>query len=91
MIRATLVTKQGPVALLGINDDDILRLQAGMPLDIALKPMTPPGTRMIRVVIHHAHTYSQVVEDWDKGGIPVTDDMRKQAKDLDEQLEREKQ
>lgn len=84
------MTNHGPIALLGINDDNVERLRAGMPLDVHLKDMTPQGKRIIRVVIHLAHTYEEVVDDWEKGGVPVTDALRKEARAMDELIAKEK-
>jgi hypothetical protein len=90
MIRATLITDTGPIALLGISDENVRRLRAGMPLDIHLKEMTPKGKKIIRVVIHLAHTYEEVVDDWEKGGIPITNVLRREAQAMDELIAEEK-
>lgn len=90
MIQATLVTNKGPIALIGFSYENLRRLKAGMPLDIDLKPITPPGTRMNRVVIHYAHTLEQVVVDWETDGVPVTDALRNEAKNMDEIQKRTK-
>lgn len=90
MIRAALVTNKGPIGMIGINFENLRRLKAGMPLDIDLKAITPPGTRMNRVVLHYAHTYEDVVKDWEEGDIPVNDQLRREAKKLDEQIKKEK-
>lgn len=89
MIRLVLGTNKGPIGIVGINDANLLRLKAGMPLDVDLKAMTPPGTRMNRLLVHYAHTYEQVVEDMANGGLPVNDEVRKTAQDLDAQLKEE--
>ena len=90
MIKATLVTDIGPIALIGINDANIRRLRAGMPLDIKLKDLNPPGMHVERVVISLAHTYTEVLEDWTRDGVPVTKEMRFEAQALDNQLKEEK-
>lgn len=89
MIRAAVQTDKGPIGIIGINYENMIRMKAGMPLDIDLKPITPPGTKITRVVIHYAHTYEQVVDDMDEGGIPVNDELRRMATDLDERMKRE--
>lgn len=91
MIKATLVTDKGPIALIGINDANLRRLRAGMPLDIDVKELTPPGMKMSRVVISLAHTYLEIVNEWDNEGVPVTKEMYASAKALDEQFEKEHQ
>ena len=90
MIRFTLETNKGPIAIIGISDANLIRMQAGMPLDIDLKSITPPGKRLNRAFIHLGHTYEQVLDDMRIGGFPITEHMIKTAKDLDEQIEREK-
>lgn len=90
MIRAALQTDKGPIGLIGITEENVLRMRAGMPLDINIKEITPPNTRINRVVIHLAGTHEEVLDDMAKGGIPVTDEFRQQAKDLDAQLKRER-
>jgi hypothetical protein len=90
MIRAAVQTDKGPIALIGINYDNMIRMKAGLPLDIDLKAITPPGKRMTRVIVHYAHTYEQVVRDMAKGGIPVNAELLEYAQDLDEQLKKEK-
>jgi hypothetical protein len=81
VIQATLQTDKGPIGIIGINRENWLRLQAGMPLDIDLKSLTPPGTRMNRIIIHYAPTYEDVVKDLEQGGFPITTLFR-----LDDQL-----
>jgi hypothetical protein len=90
LLRAGLQTDKGPIGLIGINDENLLRMKAGMPLDIDLKAITPPGKRMTQVVIHYAPTYEEIIDDWEKGGLPVNEVMRQKARELDEQLAREK-
>lgn len=86
MIQAALVTSKGPIGLIGINFENLRRMKAGMPLDIDLKKITPPGTKMTEVLIHYGHTYEDVVKDWEEGQIPVTESMREQAKQMDQVL-----
>ena len=90
MVKATLITDKGPIALVGINDENVRRLRAGLPIDINLKELTPPGTRLNRLVLHLAHTYAEVVEDMEKVGMPVEEALRKAAKDMDAQIKRER-
>jgi hypothetical protein len=81
---------KGPTGIIGITDENIKRMRAGMPLDINLKEITPPGDpRMKRLVIHLADTYEHVVDDMEKDGLPVTEELRKQARDLDAELAKE--
>lgn len=89
MLRAAVQTDKGPIGIVGINYENMVRMKAGLPLDIDLKPITPPGTKITRVLIHYAHTYEQVVDDMEKGGIPGTDALRGHAQKLDEQIKRE--
>ena len=64
-------------------------MQAGMPLDIDLKAITPPGTRMNRVVIHYAHTYEDVIKDVREGGFDIPEALLERAKEMDETLRRD--
>jgi hypothetical protein len=84
-------TDRGPIGIIGINEENLRRLKAGMPLDIDVKRITPPGTRMNRVVIHYAHTYEQVVDDMEAGGLPTNAALRSEAQRLDKQLKAERQ
>ena len=90
MIRAALQTDKGPIGIIGISHENVIRMEAGMPLDIDLKAITPPGTRMNRLVIHYAHTYEDVIKDMEEGGLPVPVQLRKEAKMLDEALNQER-
>lgn len=90
MIRAALITDKGPIGIVGINDENLRRLQAGLSLDIDIKQITPPGTRMNRVIIHYAHTYVEVVQDMETDGLPVPDQLREEARKMDQQLQSEK-
>lgn len=85
MIRATLIGNEGPIGFVGINDGNIARMKAGMPLDIKLGPMTPPGMLIGRVIIHLAHTYEEVLDDMVQGGLPDHPELRKMARELDAQ------
>ena len=91
MIRAALQTDKGPIGLVGINHENLRRMKAGMPLDIDIKEITPPGTRINRVIVHYAHTYEDVVKDMEEDGMPINEEFRRRARDLDEQLKYEKQ
>jgi hypothetical protein len=90
VIRAALQTDKGPIGIIGINHENLRRIKAGLPLDIDIKGITPPGTRINRVIVHYAHTYMDVVDDMEKGGIPIPDTLRKEAEKMDEQLKSEK-
>ena len=81
MLRMALQTDKGPIGIVGINDENIKRMRAGMSLDINLKEMTPPDTQIDRLLIHLGTTYEQVVDDLVAGGISVPDGLRKQARD----------
>lgn len=83
MIQATLQTDKGPIGLICINSENWVRLKAGMPLDIDIKAITPPGTRMNRVIIHYADTYEQAVEELDKGDFEIPESMWKEARNMD--------
>src|SRR4051794_26807315 len=81
---------KGPTGIIGITEENVKRMRAGMPLDINLKEITPPGDpRMKRVVIHLADTYEHVVDDMEKDGLPVTNALREQARALDTEMARE--
>lgn len=90
MLRLAMQTDKGPIGIVGITDENILRMRAGMPLDINIKEITPPNTRINRLVIHLAATHEQTVDDMDAAGLPVTDELRKMARDLDAQMKRER-
>lgn len=84
------MTNKGPIGIIGINSANVDRLKAGMALDVDLSEITPPGLNLKLLVIHYAPTYRDVVEDMKQGGLPISDDMFEIAKDLDDQLERER-
>ena len=90
MIRATLDTDKGPVAIIGINAENMVRMRAGLPLQIDLKEITPPGKRINRVVVHYAETYEQVVRDMMQEGLLQAEKMLDSAKAMDEHIAREK-
>jgi hypothetical protein len=91
MIQVALQTDKGPIGIIGINYENLRRMKAGLPLDIDIKKITPPGGRMNRVLVHYADTYVQGVDDMAAGGLPVTDTLRQTAKEMDDRLQREKQ
>lgn len=90
MIQVALQTDKGPIGIIGINYENLRRMKAGMQLDVDLKKITPPGTRLNRLLVHYADTYVQCVDDMAAGGLPVTDQFRQIAKELDDRLKREK-
>lgn len=90
MIQFVFRTNEGPMGIIGINAENLRRLQAGMPLDINLKKITPPGTRINQILIHYAQTYEDVVKDMQEGGLPVPDAFLEHAQKMDERIEREK-
>jgi hypothetical protein len=89
MIQALLISNSGPIAFIGISDANIRRLRAGLPLEIDLKEFTRGEDHVNRVIIHLAHTYTEVLEDMIEHGLPVNKQMRKMAKALDEELAKE--
>lgn len=88
MLRAGLKTTKGPIALIGINAENKKRMEAGMPLDIDLKPIQLYGSRFTRVIVHYAETYEDVVRDMEEGGIEVTEEFYQMARDLDKQVQK---
>lgn len=90
MIQFVFQTEKGPIGIIGINDANLSRLQAGMPLDVNLKKLTPPGTRINRLFVHYAHTYEDVVRDMREGNLPVPEVLLERAKRMDESLKAEK-
>ena len=86
MIRMTLHANNDYIGMIGISDANLLRMKAGRPLDINLKELTPPGTQMNRLVVHYAPTYEQAVDDMADGGIPISNEIRQMAKDLDAEM-----
>jgi hypothetical protein len=89
VIQFAFQTNQGPIGIIGINYENLRRMQAGMPLDINLKQITPPGTEMTRIVIHYAHTYEDVVRDVMKGGFVIPEALLQKAKEMDATLRRD--
>ena len=83
MLQLGASTPTGPVVIVGINDDNLARMKAGMPLQIDLKPLTPPGKRLTTVYVHLAHTYEDTLKDIVEGGLTVTETMWEQARKLD--------
>jgi hypothetical protein len=91
MIQVALQTDQGPIGIIGINYENLRRMQAGLALDIDIKKITPPGTRMNRILVHYAATYVQCIDDMANGGLPVPETLRREAKEMDDRHRREKQ
>jgi len=90
MIQFAFQTNQGPIGIIGINEENLRRLKAGMPLNLDLKPITPPGMRMNRVIIHYAQTYEDVVRDVREGGFDIPEALLNKAKEMDETLNQER-
>lgn len=90
MIKAALQVSGGPIGIIGITDENVVRMRAGMPLDIDLKEITPPSTRINRVIIQLAHTHEQLIDEMEQAGLPVTAEFRQMARDLDVQLKKER-
>jgi hypothetical protein len=90
VLQFVFQTTNGPIGIIGINDENLRRLQAGMPLDINLKNITPPGTRINRIVVHYSHTYEDVIKDMREGDLPIPDTLMEKAKQMDQQLKAEK-
>lgn len=93
MIRAVMIGKTGPILLLGITDENITRLKAGMPIDVdvdAIMSKLPP-VKLSRVVIAHGARHVDVVQDMERGGLPVPPQLHEHARELDAQLEREQE
>jgi hypothetical protein len=90
MIQFAFQTNQGPIGIIGINEENLRRMQAGMPLDLDLKKITPPGMRMNRVIIHYAKTYEDVVRDVMEGGFSIPEELLEKAREMDETLSKEK-
>lgn len=90
MIQLIFQTNNGPIGVFGINHENLRRMKAGMPLSIDIQKITPEGTRINQIVIHYADTYVQGVDDMVSGGLPVTDQIRQTAKEMDDRLKREK-
>lgn len=91
MIKAAVKTDKGlSIGIIGINHENHRRMKAGMPLNVDLNQITPPGTHMNRLVVHYADTYVQVVDDMAQGGLPVTDKLRQEAKAMDDRIKKEK-
>ena len=86
VIQFAFQTTKGPIGIIGINHENLVRLQAGMPLDINIRGFTPPGMRMNRVIIHYAHTYEDVVRDVRKGGFDIPEALIEKAREMDETL-----
>lgn len=92
MLRMAVTTGSGgPIGIVGIVNENILRMRAGMPLDINIKEITPPNTRINRLVVHLAETHEQIVDELEESGFPVNDELRESARKLDKQLKRERQ
>jgi hypothetical protein len=88
MIRATLITERGPIIVLGITDQNITRLRAGMPIDVDLAPMLRDGQQPARVVILHGETHMEIVEAIEEA-TPMPLSFREEARKLDEMLKAE--
>lgn len=90
MLRMGMMTDKGPIGVFGITEENVLRLRAGMPLKLDIKEITPPNTRINEVYIHLAGTHEEVLNDIAEAGAEVSDEIRQQARDLDDQLKRER-
>lgn len=90
MLRVGLKTDKGFIGVVGIIHDNVLRMRAGMPLDIDLKDMGPPGVRINRVYVHLSDTYEQTVDEMDEAGLPTNDALRETARNLDKQTKLER-
>lgn len=90
MLRMGVMADGGPIAIFGITEENLIRLRAGMPLELDIKELTPPNTRINKAYIHYAESHSAVLDDMREGGFKVSDEMYKQAQDLDTQLKRER-
>lgn len=90
MIQGAMMTDSGPIGFIGINDENLRRMKAGMPLDINVKKITPIGTRINRVIIHYGHTYEDVVLDMKESNLPVDESMIQLAKDMDARILKER-
>lgn len=88
MLQLGASTSKGPIAIIGINDDNLARLQAGLPLEVDLKPLTPPGKRLTAVYFHYAHTYEDTLKDIVEGGLDVPEAMWEQTRELDKTAEK---
>lgn len=86
MIQATVQTTQETIGIVGINQENLRRMKAGLPLQIQLEQMTPPGKQLDKLIVHYAETYVQVVDDMVLGGIPLPETMRQEARALDKEL-----
>ena len=85
MLRATLVSDKEVVCLVGIVDKNIVRMNAGMPLDINIDEMTPPGRQINRIVVNLCTTYIQWIDELEQAGMEIPDHLRETAKRLDAQ------
>lgn len=90
MLRVGMQTDKGPIILVGITEENIIRMRAGMPLDINLKDIAPPGARIARVYIGLNEDYEHLIDEMDTAGLPITDELRKHARKLDHQLKHER-
>jgi hypothetical protein len=89
MIQIGIKTNTGVVGIVGINQTDVQRVTSGLPLNVDIKKITPPGANLIQLVVHYAETYEQVVDDIVLSGITVPGTLRRTAKALDEKLKPE--
>jgi nucleotide-binding universal stress UspA family protein len=88
MIRAVMMGKSGPILMLGVTDGNVTRLKAGLPIDVDLEPFTKAiGAPIVRVVIAHGARHVDVVQDMERGGLPVPPQLLEQARELDAELE----
>jgi len=90
MIRAASMTKTGPVVLLGITDENLVRLRAGLPIKVDLAEF---GLGLVGdVVIFHGATHTEIVQQFREVGIDMPDPKRAAADaaaiDADPRLQR---
>jgi hypothetical protein len=86
MIKFTMMTNKGPYVFLGICDENVRRLRAGMPIEVDMKELTPPGMRVSKLFVHLGHTYENVVRDMMEADLPVTEEHLQTAQEMDLRL-----
>lgn len=87
------VDGKAPIGVVAICEENVLLMKAGKPLEIDIKSITPPNTRINKVYVHYAPTYEDAVNDLRDEGMPVDQndgEMMKRAKELDAQIKRDR-
>jgi hypothetical protein len=90
MLCFSMGSDKGPVGMVFITEENIIRMRAGMPLNVDIKGMTPPGKKLVRLAINLAENHEHSVDEMEAAGFDIPDELRLRAQELDKELKRER-